>query len=126
MLSKNTQAPEADLNDKDLREQQLFSVISAFLQVCVCPSFLLPYMIYPSLVYIYIYIYTYVYICFPLQFSLAISLDLLLLYPCRLQVVEYIHIEYINLLVEIKYNWHLWEKKASDFSLFVCLLEAQL
>lgn len=57
------------------------------------------------------------YICFPLQCSLAmlISLDLLLLYPCRLQVVEYIHIEYFNLLLEINYNWHLWEKKEVTF-----------
>ena len=45
---------------------------------------------------------------------MVISLDLLLLYSCRLQVVEYIHIDNAgalkHLLVEINYNWHLWEK----------------
>lgn len=53
---------------------------------------------------------------------MVISLDLLLPCSCRLQVVECIHVDNTealkHLLVEINYNWHLWEKKEATFLYF--------
>lgn len=90
--------------------------------MCVCPSFLVP-SVTDSLSQLVC-----IHICFLLQSSLAmvISLDLLLLYSCRLQIVECIHIGNTevpinntealkHLLMEINYNWHLWEKNQVIF-----------
>lgn len=82
-----------------------------------CPSLLVPYVI-DSLSHL-----VYIRICFLLQSPLAmvISLDLSLLCSCRLQIVEYICVDNAgalkHLLVEIDYNWHLWEKSQWLFSI---------
>ena len=85
--------------------------------MCVCPTFLVPYMIYPSLAYIHIY--------FLLQSSLAMATPLALsfLCSCRLQAVAYICIDNTgalkHLFSELNYNWHLWEKSKWLFP--ICL-----